>query len=129
MKLRIFYDSQCPLCAAEIAKLKRYDTKEFIELADLASVDFTTRYPHIDIKYANQILHGETEHGELLTGLDVTYLAWALVGKKHFVVPLTWPVVKPVADFLYLKFAKHRYKISYLLTGKKRCDTGQCGLS
>ncbi|MGE6649687.1 thiol-disulfide oxidoreductase DCC family protein [Shewanella colwelliana] len=129
MKLRIFYDSQCPLCAAEMAKLKRYDTKEFIELVDLASVDFTTRYPHIDIKYANQILHGETEHGELLTGLDVTYLAWALVGKKHFVVPLTWPVVKPVADFLYLKFAKHRYKISYLLTGKKRCDTGQCGLS
>ncbi|MDX1281810.1 thiol-disulfide oxidoreductase DCC family protein [Shewanella colwelliana] len=129
MKLRIFYDSQCPLCAAEMAKLKRYDTKEFIELADIASVDFTTRYPHIDIKYANQILHGETEHGELLTGLDVTYLAWALVGKKHFVVPLTWPVVKPVADFLYLKFAKHRYKISYLLTGKKRCDTGQCGLS
>ncbi|WP_428611654.1 thiol-disulfide oxidoreductase DCC family protein [Shewanella sp.] len=129
MKLRIFYDSQCPLCAAEMAKLKRCDTEEAIELADLASDDFSAKYPHIDAKYANEILHGETENGELLTGLDVTYLAWALVGKKHYVAPLTWPVIKPVADFLYLKFAKHRYKVSYLLTGKKRCESGQCGLS
>lgn len=129
MRLRIYYDSRCPLCAAEMAKLKRCDSEDAIELADLAIDDFASKYPHIDAQYANEILHGETENGELLTGLDVTYLAWVLVGKKHYVAPLAWPVIKPIADFLYVKFAKHRYKVSYLLTGKKRCDSGQCGLS
>lgn len=129
MKLRIFYDSQCPLCAAEMAKLSRCDKAGVIELADLADVNFAERYPHIDAQYANQILQGETDKGEILQGLDVTYLAWSLVGKKHYVAPLHWPMVRPVADFIYLKFAKHRHKVSYLLTGKKRCDSGRCGIS
>ena len=55
--------------------------------------------------------------------LDVTHEAWKAVGVGWLYAPLRWPLIRHVADAFYNVFAKHRYTISYLLTGKKRqCD-------
>lgn len=126
MKLRIFYDSYCPLCDAEMQQIKALDTDNNIELQDLNQPDFTDKYPHIDFTLANHILHGELADGTLIKGLDVTYEAWAAVGKERYVKLLRCPLFKPAADFGYRFFAKHRYRISYLLTGKQRCENGTC---
>lgn len=128
MKLRIFYDANCPLCAAEMRQLTHDDTLAQIELQDINAADFVTRFSHIDKVYANQILHGETSDGRLLLGLDVTAAAWSIVGTKTWVKWLRLPLIKPVADWCYLKFAKHRYRISFWLTGQSRCDQNQCSL-
>ncbi|WP_394205165.1 thiol-disulfide oxidoreductase DCC family protein [Shewanella waksmanii] len=128
MKLTIFYDGQCPLCSAEMKQLKQHDDYDAIALEDLNQAGFAEKFPEIDPVRANVILHGKDDKGQVLLGLDVTYLAWMLVGKKYRVAFLRWPVVKPVADMFYLAFAKHRYTISYLLTGKKRCDSDSCSL-
>ena len=77
MKLRIFYDSQCPLCAAEMQHIKALDIHENVELQDLNQADFESNYPYIDLAYANKILHGERADGTIIKGLDVTYEAWA----------------------------------------------------
>ncbi|MEK9766399.1 MAG: DCC1-like thiol-disulfide oxidoreductase family protein, partial [Thalassolituus sp.] len=71
------------------------------------------------------ILHADTASGELLLGLDVTYRAWALVGKGFWIAPLRWPVIRWFADKAYLWFARNRYKVSGWLTGQERCNT--CG--
>ncbi|QLE84337.1 MULTISPECIES: thiol-disulfide oxidoreductase DCC family protein [Shewanella] len=128
MKLTIFFDGQCPLCAAEMKQLKQYDEYGSIELQDLNQTGFAEKFPEIDPNRANLILHGMDDKGNILLGLDVTYRAWVLVGKKYRVAFLRWPVIKPIADIFYLGFAKHRYRISYLLTGKKRCSEGSCSL-
>ncbi|MDF5119601.1 DUF393 domain-containing protein, partial [Vibrio parahaemolyticus] len=52
--------------------------------------------------------------------------AWQLVGRGWLYAPLRWRLVKPVADWLYLKFAKNRYRVSYWLTGTSRCNSGSC---
>ena len=122
MELRIFYDGNCPLCSAEMRQLKARDPNGLIELVDLNSPDFKQHFGHIDKDYANTILHGETTTGEVLLGLDVTCKAWALTGTRAWVQLLRLPIIKPIADWSYLHFAKHRYRISYLLTGKARCD-------
>ncbi|HHJ3232622.1 DCC1-like thiol-disulfide oxidoreductase family protein [Vibrio parahaemolyticus] len=31
-----------------------------------------------------------------------------------------------VSDWLYLRFAQNRYRISYWLTGTSRCNSGRC---
>jgi predicted DCC family thiol-disulfide oxidoreductase YuxK len=128
MELTIFYDSTCPLCANEMRQLKRHDKHDEIHLEDLYSADLHERFPQIDIEKANIILHGLTKDGQLLLGLDVTAKAWGITGKHFWVQWLRKPFIKPVADQAYLFFAKNRYKISYLLTGKQRCNNGQCGL-
>ncbi|PKG74630.1 DUF393 domain-containing protein [Shewanella sp. GutCb] len=126
MKLRIFYDSLCPLCDAEMQHIKARDIGDDIELQDLNQSDFASKFPEIDFTVANRILHAQRPDGSIITGLDVTYEAWTVVGKERWVSLLRCSLVKPFSDKGYLFFAKHRYRISYLLTGKKRCESGTC---
>ncbi|WP_394131858.1 thiol-disulfide oxidoreductase DCC family protein [Shewanella maritima] len=126
MTLTIFYDSACPLCSREMAQLKHHDRFNKILLEDLNAEDISERYPMLDVERANTVLHGITEDGQWLLGLDVTARAWGLVGKHCWVKLLRLPLIKPIADKAYLSFAANRYQISYWLTGQKRCDNGQC---
>ncbi|MGR5232698.1 thiol-disulfide oxidoreductase DCC family protein [Vibrio rotiferianus] len=124
-KLTVFYDGTCPLCAKEMEALKQRDAEQQIKIINIYSDAFAD-YPQFDPEQANTILHALNQKGELLLGLDVTHRAWQLVGRGWLYAPLRWRVVKPVADWLYLKFAKNRYRVSYLLTGKSRCNTNSC---
>lgn len=124
-KLTIFYDGTCPLCVKEMSALIKRDKSGHIKTVDIHS-DHFVNYPNIDPTQANLVLHALDDKGLLLLGLDVTYRAWQLVGMGWLYAPLRWPVIKPVADKLYLMFAKNRYRISYLLTGKSRCESGVC---
>jgi len=124
-QLIIFYDGYCPLCVKEMDALRRHDARQQIKLVDIQSEQMR-HYPNIDKTKAGQILHALTPNGELLLGLDVTYQAWKLVGKGWIYAPLRWSVVKPLADWAYLGFARNRYRWSKLLTGKSKCESGQC---
>ena len=124
-KLTIFYDGTCPLCAKEMHALKRRDVKQAIKIVDIYSDEFSD-YPQIDAQKANTILHALNDNNELILGLDVTHRAWQLVGRGWLYAPLRWPLLKPIADWLYLRFANNRYRVSYWLTGSSRCKSGQC---
>ncbi|PKF79802.1 DUF393 domain-containing protein [Vibrio sp. vnigr-6D03] len=128
MALTIFYDGTCPLCKAEMDQLKRFDTHQRLVLEDLYQPDFSHKYPNISVTDANRILHALDDNNQLLLGLDVTQAAWNAVGEKPWVNWLRKPYIRPVADWVYLRFAKHRYTISWLLTGKRRNDCDQCRL-
>jgi predicted DCC family thiol-disulfide oxidoreductase YuxK len=119
--LTIFYDGYCPLCLVEMDKLKQLDTQQNISFVDIQDPAFCARYPHLDWQILNARIHGYLADGSLISGLDVTYLAWKLVGKGWVYAPLRWPIIRWFADIAYNLFAKHRYRISYLLTGKKPC--------
>ncbi|MCE2570917.1 thiol-disulfide oxidoreductase DCC family protein [Motilimonas eburnea] len=125
-ELTIFYDALCPLCKREMKHIKQRDHLNKVALVDINQIDFEQRYPHICRQKANDILHGQTASGEILLGLDVTHQAWSLIGYGKWVSLLRKPLIKPVADKAYLLFAKHRYNISLLLTGKKRLEYQAC---
>lgn len=124
MQLTIFYDSRCPLCLAEIQHLVRHDVDNHIRLIDLHACDLNRLYPHINKQQAMQRLHGELDTGEMLYGLDVTCMAWSLVGKYRWLKILRWPLIKPISDLGYQLFARYREKIAFLVGGKKNCE--QC---
>ena len=81
------------------------------------------------------VLHGRFQ-GQAIYGLDVTYHAWRAVGKGTWVAILRWPVVRSLADLVYLFFAKHRHRLSRLAErlfprlaiGQNKCADGQCTL-
>ena len=124
-QLTLFYDGFCPLCVKEMETLRRHDKDERIALIDIQT-DAIHDYPSIDVKEASRILHAIDQQGNLVLGLDATHQAWKLVGKGWLYAPLRLPGVRVIADWLYLRFANNRYFISKLLTGKSRCDNGQC---
>ncbi|MBY6195787.1 thiol-disulfide oxidoreductase DCC family protein [Vibrio hangzhouensis] len=122
-KLTLFFDATCPLCVREMRALKRQDHSNAIVLVDIFSDRFDD-FPEIDVASASEQLHAYDDKGQLYTGLDVTYRAWRIVGKGYLYGFTRWPLLRPFCDWLYLRFAKHRYRISGWLTGRRRCD--QC---
>lgn len=123
VELRIFYDGGCPLCLEEMKHLLSLDDKQSIDLVDINQQNFEERYPAINKHKANAILHGQLPDGSIILGLDVTHKAWSIVGKGHWTTILRWPVVRIVADLVYLIFAKYRHSLSRLITGKSRCES------
>ncbi len=129
--LTLFYDGTCPLCVNEINHLKRLDRRQRIAFEDIHAENFTSRYPDVDRDDASAILLGDVD-GKRIRGLDVTHRAWSLVGRGWLTAPLRWPLIRPVADRVYLWLAPRRYRISGWLTGRQRCEsceTGQCDIS
>ncbi len=124
-RLTLFYDGQCPLCAKEMAALKKHDHHNVIQIVDIYSDEFVD-YPNIDKSAANTILHALDHNGRLLLGLDATYQAWRLVGKGWIYAPLRWPLIKSFTDRCYLLFARNRYRVSFWLTGTSRCTSKCC---
>ncbi|WP_191603153.1 thiol-disulfide oxidoreductase DCC family protein [Marinomonas algicola] len=127
----IFYDGNCPLCNHEMQLLKRHDKNDQINLEDLNAADFVTRYPEINVQHALSILHAKTESGDMIYGLDVTVQAWAKTDKYTlFNYPLLnllrWPVIRFFADKAYVFFARHRTRISSLLSPKLCVQKDQC---
>lgn len=127
MSFKLFYDGCCPLCVAEMKKLAKRDHDHHIEFINIQLTTEMQKYPQVDPSEANRILHAITPEGKLITALDVTYQAWALVGKGWLFKPLTWRWVRFFADPVYLWFAKNRYSISAFLTGNARCESCQIG--
>lgn len=126
MLLTLFFDGHCPLCSAEMRQLNKLDHLGLLELVDLHQADFTSLYPHVNKVQASNILQAQQSDGKMLYGLDANCKAWELVGKKRWLRVLRWPVIRMVADLGYVFFAKNRSTISYLVTGKRRCES--CGL-
>lgn len=123
MQLTIFYDGLCPLCLYEMDKLQTLDKQQKLHFVDISSADFLQRYPQFCRQAFNAKLHGQLADGSMLEGLDVTYLAWKLVGKGWLYAPTRWLGLRWLFDRFYLFFARYRYPISYLLTRPLRCDS------
>jgi predicted DCC family thiol-disulfide oxidoreductase YuxK len=122
MKLRIFFDSHCPLCVKEMHLLTALDVNDNLAYTDIHAPNFQHEFPHIDPLKANTFLHAENDKGDMLYGLDVSCQAWALVNHYRWLKVLRWPVISWFADIAYRIFAKHRYTISYWLSGQGRCE-------
>jgi len=121
MPIRVFYDGFCPLCLAEMSRLRQYDVRQKIRFVDIQRARFKQDYPLLNWNELNARIHVEKTDGTMLTGLDATYFAWKTVGKGWVYAWLRWPIIRWVADGLYTGLARNRYKISFLLTGKRRC--------
>lgn len=127
MLLTIFYDGHCPLCGLEINKLKQLDEDNQLGFVDINQADFSESYPELDWQTLDARIHGQLQDGSMINGLDVTYLAWKLVGKGWVYAPLRWPVISWFADKAYNLFARYRKPISSFVMDRKKVDYCQKG--
>ena len=115
LKLILFYDGSCPLCTKEILLLKKYDKNREIQFEDITLDNFPERFTHINLAKADAIIHGQLPDGEVITGMDVTFLAWEIVNRNKWLRLFKLPFIRTITDWTYLFFAKHRKKITRLL--------------
>lgn len=101
----LYYDGRCSLCLHEINWLRKL-TDSRLALVDIHSLNDGSIA--IERQRLMAILHLKKANGDWVTGLDATVGAWSHTRLGWLFKPLRWPLIKPVADKLYLRWANSR---------------------
>lgn len=124
-ELRLFYDGDCPLCAREVAMLRRRDRRNALDLVDIAAPGFDAGAAGLDHATLMARIHGVLPDGRVVEGMEVFRRAYAAVGLGWLLAPSGWPLVGSLFDAAYGWFARNRLR----LTGRQHvcdaaCDPG-----
>jgi len=106
----LFYDGRCPLCSAEIRRLRRYASPE-LELCDIHNLPADPSLPPRDVLLKR--LHLRTRDDAMLVGLEANIAAWEHTRFSRFWRWLRWPLIGPLARKVYDRWASLRYRRLY----------------
>jgi len=106
----LYYDGACPLCRAEIGRLRGV-AGEAIDLLDVHELTHTEDLPSRQALLKR--LHLRTADGRLLIGLDANVAAWQVTSYGWLLLWLRWPGIRQVADWVYNHWADVRYRRRY----------------
>jgi predicted DCC family thiol-disulfide oxidoreductase YuxK len=126
-EITILYDGECPLCAREVATLRRLDRgRGRIAFDDIAAPGFDAgRYGRRQDALMARI-HGALPDGRVVEGVEVFRRAYTAVGLGWALAWTGWPGLRGLADAGYRWFARNRLR----LTGRTphACEDGRCAL-
>ncbi|OLQ90912.1 hypothetical protein BIY21_01910 [Vibrio ponticus] len=105
--------------------LSKYLAKR-VTFVNVLDSDLMSSYPEISIAESKRVLHVIDDSGALRLGVDANVYLWELTGTKRYLSLLRLPIIRNVANIGYWLFARNRYQLSRLLTGKAKCE--QCQL-
>ena len=114
----LYYDGACPLCSAEISKLRNY-AKDALILRDIHELDPGETLPHKNILLSR--LHLKTAEGEWLTGLRANIRAWHHTPFRFLWRMLDWPLISPVSHWFYDLWLRKRNASSCISKDKENC--------
>ena len=123
-QVRILFDGECPLCAREIAFLRRLDRgRGRIAFEDIAAPGHDPSVYRLDSATLMARIHGQLPDGSIVEGVEVFRRVYAAVGMGWLAAPTRWPGVRQLADLAYRVFARNRLR----WTGRESaCETGGC---
>jgi len=120
-EVRVLYDGDCPLCAREVALLRRLDRRGRLAFEDIAAPIFDAGALGRTHAQLMARIHGLLPDGRLVEGMEVFRRAWAAVGLGWLLAPSRWPGLRQLFDAAYRNFARHRLR----LTGRARERCGE----
>jgi predicted DCC family thiol-disulfide oxidoreductase YuxK len=127
----IFYDHACPLCRFEMQHLKQLDKHNRLAQIDISAADFAADEWSMNPEDLNRALHVLTPAGEWLVGLPAARHIYRQLGMGWLIAMTELPVIAPLLDTAYLRFARNRMQISRwfgLIPGHSDCMDGTCEL-
>ncbi|WP_083940988.1 thiol-disulfide oxidoreductase DCC family protein [Pseudoduganella violaceinigra] len=129
--LTLYFDSACPFCRHEMARLERWDRHGRLAFVDIAATGFDPSPLGVSLAAMNMELHGVRADGAMLVGTDAILAAYTLAGRSWLVWPLRLRFLRPVLAWAYRGFARRRYAISrWLGLGGPggACDGAACAI-
>ncbi|MEZ6232916.1 MAG: DUF393 domain-containing protein [Phycisphaerales bacterium] len=120
----ILIDAECPLCRHEASLLRRLDKgRGRLTLVEITAPDFDAAAYGTTFQDVMGSIHGVTADGRLVSGMEVFRRAYAAVGWGWLWAPTGWPLLRPMFDWLYRRFANRRLWLS----GRRMvCEGGAC---
>ncbi|MCG8017539.1 MAG: DUF393 domain-containing protein [Candidatus Thiodiazotropha sp. 'RUGA'] len=104
-RLRVWYDSECPLCRREIDLLQRLDSKQTIHFI---KIEACSTLP-MKKEQLLERLHAQQPDGEMISGAQAFAAIWRkLPGLKMLGYVAQWKPAATFLEWLYGKFLRHR---------------------
>lgn len=120
--LTVFYDGACPLCAREMALMKRLDRHHRLSLCDFSAPGYEAESTGLDPARLGAVLHAQWGDGTIITGVEAFRTIWQAVGLGVLARLSRLPVIDPLLVRAYAWFAQNRL----WLTGRKYCNSETC---
>lgn len=111
-ELLLLYDGGCPVCALEMQKLRKRDTRHQLGFVDITALDFNPGRYGASLADMMGRMHAVRADGALLVGMDAIRATYAAIGFGWLLAPTRLPLIRPFFDWCYLKFARHRMRVS-----------------
>lgn len=126
--LTLYYDHACLICRREMQRLARWDNNHRLAFIDSAAADFDAVAHGFTAAALNRELHGVTDEGRVLRGLECIRRAYALTRYGWLWRVTALPGLRRGFDAFYLWFARHRRAISRLplIGGAQEACTSAC---
>ncbi len=110
--LTLLYDANCPVCALEMEHLRERNAEAKLVFVDISAEGFDPAPFGASFEAMDAEIHGVLPDGSVIKGVEVLRLAYAAVGLGWVMRPTGWAPVKPLFDWGYRVFARHRRRIS-----------------
>jgi len=121
--LTVFFDGACPICAREVALMKRLDRRRQLAFCDFSRTDYDAASIAFTPSELGRIIHARWPDGSVIIGVDVFRAMWEAVGLGVLAKVSRLSLVEPVVVRVYAWFARNRLR----LTGRlKSCREGAC---
>lgn len=123
-ELTVLYDGACNLCLASVARVRRMDPRNRIELLDLHDAGVSARFPQVNIDDAMRLMQAVDPAGRVYSAADAwARIGMALPGWKLVAWLLLVPGIHFLAQHFYAWIARNRYRWN-----RELCEDGTCAL-
>ena len=121
--LTVFFDGACPICAREIALMKRLDRRRQLAFCDFSRPDYDATSIAFAPSELGRVIHARWADGSVITGVEVFRAMWEAVGLGILARLSRLSLVEPLVLKAYAWFARNRLQ----LTGRlPLCPRGAC---
>ena len=112
--VRVLFDGDCPLCVREVNFLRaKDDGRGKLDLVDIASETYDPAANRgVDFERAMSTIHGITNDGDVITGVEVFARAYAAVGLGWMYAFTKVPALARAASALYDFWAERRLAVT-----------------
>ncbi|NWF74223.1 MAG: DUF393 domain-containing protein [Nitrospirae bacterium] len=118
--LTLFFDGACPICAREIALMKRLDRRRQLDFCDFSAQEYDVASRGFSTEDLATVIHARWADGNVITGVEVFRAMWEAVGLGFLATLSRLSFVEPLVLNAYAWFARNRL----WLTGRSHACTG-----
>ncbi|MFA7235894.1 MAG: DUF393 domain-containing protein [Phycisphaeraceae bacterium] len=104
----VFYDGACPICSRQADVMRRRDRHDRLRLIDISVADFDPARFGLTHAAVQSQMHAVLGDGRVVTAMAAFRHIHRDLGRGWLLAPTGWPVLRPVFDWLYRRFAEHR---------------------
>lgn len=110
-RIKVYYNSACPVCKAGIEGQKGKTTACQVEWADIHKDNAAVGEIGEDLEYVRERLHLVDEQGVKRMGMDAFIVLWRHSPKEHWKARLfSLPLIHGLAQLGYKAFARLLYR-------------------